>query len=216
MLTYIEEQKFFNCLTWLHHVLSGVFVSVLVGENLPKLGEHHTSMFFYSSCSKIPVLWEEFSGLFFYNLFVISHLAIVSIGFGIQIAVFVKQKQLEKQQADGIIIETYNMDDVTISDRTPHHQSSHKLRRHNRTVLTPKASFSSFLLSVTIIILNAYFFFNIGPSGPPILVEFLIFSTVSVYFFLYNFIATICSPILRNSLIDIIPCRKRKYSVVNV
>ena len=215
MLLYIKEERFFNCLTWLYPISSGIIVSTLLVEHLYYFNEHYTSMLVFSSCSKIQICWKDFFGSVFNNVFALFHVAIVSIGFGIQITIFVRQRQLEKQQADGNMVVRYNKDGALISKGNPQ-PPCHKLWRHNRTVLTPLASLSSFILSLTIILLKGYIFFNIGPSGPPALGEFLIFSSVSVNFFLYNFIETICSPTLRNSLMDRIPCLRREYHVVIV
>ena len=215
MVKYIEEERLFHILTWLHPIISGIIVSVLLGANLYKSNENHTSMLMYSSCSKIPISWEEFSGMVYTKMFALSHIVVVPIGFLVQIAIFVRQRQLEKQKADGIMVIIYERDGVTISRRAPDEPSCHKLWRHDRTVVTARASFSSFLLRLVEIILNAYFFFNVSPSGPPVLGQFLITSTISIRFFLYNFIETICSPTLSNSLIDKIPFWRREYCVVN-
>ena len=187
-----------------------------MGEIFYNFKEHQTSMLFFSSCSKIPICWEEFTGLVSNNIFALSHVAIVSIGFGIQITIFVKQRQLAKQQADGSMVVRYNKKDGASISRGNPQSPCHKLWRHNRTVLTPHASLSSFIISLTLILLKVYFFYNMGPSGPSVVGEFLIFYSASVCFFPYNFIETICSPTLRNSLMDRIPWWRREYHVVIV
>ena len=211
----IKEESFFNCLTWLHPALSGIIVSVLLGGNFLNSNEPHTSFILYSSCSKLPMIWQELTGSIFNNVFALSHIVVILFGFGTHIALFLSQRQLKKQVADGKMIITYNMDGVTISRSSQDIPSCHKLFRHNRTVVAPKASFLSFLLNFLIVMLLGNFFFFMGPSGPTIWQQFLVYTTHSIHFFLFNFIEAIYSPKLLNSLMDFCPCR-RQYPVVNV
>ena len=180
------------------------------------MNEPHTSFILYSSCSKIPMIWQELTGSLFNNVFALSHIVVILFGFGTHIALLLSQRQLKKHIADGIVIITYNMDSVTVSRRTPDLPSCHKLFRHHRTVVAPQASFLSFLLNLLIVMILGIFFFFMGPSGPPLWQQFFLFTTHSMHFFLFNFIETICSPKLRNSLMDFCPCRRRQYNVVNV
>ena len=107
---------------------------MLLGANLYNSNESHTSRLMYNSCSKIPICCEEFTGIVYNKLFAPSHIAIVPIGFVDQIAIFVRQRQLEKQKAGGIMVIVYERDGVTISRRTPDEPSCHKLWRYDRTV----------------------------------------------------------------------------------
>ena len=161
------------------------------------------------------MVWQDLTSSIFNNVFALSHIVVILVGFGTHIALFLSQRQLEKQVADGIMVITYNMDGVTVTRRTPDKPSYQKLFRHNRTVVAPQASFLSFLLNLLIVMLLGNFFFFMGPSGPTIWQQFLVFTTHSIHFFLFNFIETICSPKLLNSLMDFCPCR-RQYRVVNV
>ena len=113
---------------------------------------------------------------------------------------------------------TYNRDGVTISRRSPDQPSCHKLWKHNRTVVSPKASLLSFLLSMHIVLLNGFFLSNLGPSGPTIYGQLINFLSFCILFFLYSFIEAIFSPTLRSSLLDVFTCyrRRRAYHVVNV
>ena len=153
-----------------------------------------------------------------YNFFGLSNLLYISISFLSQIALYIRQRQLEKQRADGIMVITYNRDGVTISRRSPDQPSCHKLWKHNRTVVSPKASLLSFLLSMHIVLLNGFIFSNLGPSGPTIYGQLFNFLSFCILFFLYSFIEAIFSPTLRSSLLDVFTCyrRRRAYHVVNV
>ena len=214
------------CLRWLCLVLSGIIVSVLLGEHHGLFLNYHesqTSLLWYSSCSKIPIIWEDVERSIFNTVIGLSHMALVSFTIGTQIAIFIRQRQLEKQKADGIMLTIYNRDGVTISRRSSDKPSCHQLSRHYRSVVTPQASFLSFLIIFTYYLLcHSLLFFPIifssemGASGPRILGEGLFFLLPSVMFFLYLLIETICSPTLRNSLSDVFPCRRRAYHVINV
>ena len=197
MFTHIKEEGFFICLTWLFPALSGIILSMLLGENFLNPEKSHI---FYSSCSKVPMLWEEFTGSIYYNVFALSQLIIVSITFGTQIAIMVRRKQLEKQRPDETMVVTYNHDGVTISRSNPDRPSCHKLWRHNRTVVTPHASLLSHLFRLLILLLAICSHY--GPPGLQVVEQLIISITFCTLFFLYSFIETICSPNLRNSLIE--------------
>ena len=220
MSSYIKEESFFICLTWLYPLLSGTIVSVLLGENFLNSNQS-TSLIWYSSCSKTPVLWEEFDGSIFNAVTGLTHLIVVFVTIGIQIATYRRQKHLENQGADGIMVVTYNRDGITISNRKPDQPSSHTLSRHyNRTVVTPRASLLSFLVIFPyyLLILLSGHMPNVdkGPSGPPVFGQFIIFLSPSIIFFLYPLVETIFSPTLRDTLTDFFLCRRRAYYVVDV
>ena len=221
MLNYIKEESFFICLTYLHPALSGIIVSLLLGENFLASEKSHTSHIYYSSCLKKPILWKEFHWSLYYNVFALSDIVILSITFCIQIAIYLRQKHLENQRADGIMVITYNRDGITISKRKPDQPSSHTLSRHyNRTVVTPRASLLSFLVIVPycLLLLLSGHMPNVdkGPSGPPVFGQFLVFLSPSIIFFLYPLVETIFSPTLRDTLTDFFLCRSRAYYVVDV
>ena len=218
MLNYMKEERFFTHLSRLHLALSGIFVSMLLGENFCNSNEFHTIFIWHSSCRKIPIHWEESNWSVYYNVHAVSGMILIFIAFGTQIALFKRKRQLEKLRADGIMVINYNRDGVTISRRTPDQLSCQKLWRHNRTVVTPKASFLSFLLSL-VTLLSDVFFFYLGPSGesgPSIYWQLHLYIIFGRHFFLHSFIETIFSPSLLNTLTDVLPCRRRAYHVVNV
>ena len=189
---------------------------MLLGDHFFSSNESQTTFIWHSSCSKIPILWEELNYSIHYYVRVVSCFLIVFITVGTQIAVFKRKWRLEQQRADGIMVITYDRDGVTISRRGPDVQSSHKLWKHNRTVVTPNASFLSFLLSVITLSSHFYFFFNVGPSGPLICGEFIFVLIFCMLFFVFSFIEAIFSPTLCNTLFCVFPCRKYKCHVVNI
>ena len=115
MLKYIREESFFNCLLWIHVTLSGMIVSVLLGENVHNFNEFHTSFIFYGFCSKKYISWEE--STWSYIMLIASRFVIVLFTSGAQIALFKKHSELEKQRAEGIMVTIYSKDGVTISRR---------------------------------------------------------------------------------------------------
>ena len=124
------------------------------------------------------------------------------------------KRKLEEQKSQGIMVVNYrDIEGVTISKRGPHVESSHKLWKHNRTVVTPVASFMSFLLNCLFKCSIAFFFFNYDYT-----LQFVEFMATCHLFFCCNLIETICSPTLRNSLIQLLPCFRRPYRtyIVNV
>ena len=143
MLTFIKEESFFICLTWVYPALSGIIVSLSLGENF--LSNNNTHIF-----PELPILWDHiwWSISFVYKLFGITNFLFIATTSITHIFLFLRQRQLEKQRAEGIRVITYNRDGVTISRRAPDLQSSHKLWKHYRTVVTPQASFYSLLFTL--------------------------------------------------------------------
>ena len=215
LLKNTKEESFFLCLSWLHATFCGMISSVVLGENYLNYNESQTNFVMLSSCTKIPINWEE--STWSYDMLFVSCLLMTLMTFCIHIALILRKKQLEKLKADGIMIITYNQDGVTISRRTTDQQSSNTLRNYNRTVVTPKASFFIFLGNVLfgVFTFMLYYFFGSSPSE----MHFgycLVFLNSCRFFLLNNFIATIFSPNLRSTLIDFFPCNRRAYHVVNV
>ena len=218
MTAYIEERSFFNYLKWLHPALSGIFTSMLLGEHFLYYNESQTLLLWQSSCYKIPMLWEESLQSIHYNVISLLTYSITLITLCTQIALFIRQRQLERQRAEGVMVIYYNSDGVTMSRRTPDQPSCQQLWRHKRTVVSPEASFLTFLLRILLVIPQAcHYFIGIhGSSGPTILVQFVIFYVFCKYFFLKSLIETLFSPTLRNSLTDLFPCLSRGFHAVVV
>ena len=184
---------------------------MFLGENFFISNESWTPFFWHSACSKIH--WEESFNSIHYNVHAVSLLVMVLLTSGIHVAIFIKKRKLQKQNKEGIMVVNYNMDGVTISRRCPDVQSCAKLWKHNRTVISPKASLMSFLLALITLSCLCFLYFNVGPSGPPIWGDFLLALMFCELFFLFNLVETILSPTLCNSLLDIFPRRYPAYHV---
>ena len=208
MLTIISEKSFFICLAWFHPAISGIIVSTLLGEMLLDSNTLHTSLFWYSSCSKIDILWEKCNTSIIYNIFSISSTVILSITIIAHILLLVRLRQLRKKTSEGIMVITYNLDGVLISRRNEDSSSCKKLWRYERTAVTPQASLSSFILGLVDLLHQLTLFHFSVSSGLPPWAQFLMFTAFSQIFFLYNLIETVFSPNLRNSLIDFFSSRR--------
>ena len=173
-ISSIKEESVFDILFWAQCAISGIIVAVSAGENFYKFNESHTPFVFYSSCSKTPIIWKLEMVSWSYIVNMIVHLLICPFAFYIQYMLFKKQNQLVKQRAEGIMVVTYNQDNVTIQMRSPDKETGRKLSNFYRTVVTPKASFLSFLLLFLYYSLHGYFFFSMGSSGPQVWEQFVI------------------------------------------
>ena len=210
MLTYITEETFFNSLTWLCHALCGIFTSAFVGYDF--IFDEYEWSIINSYCTKMPkiILLVVESDVFFYNLGIIFHISVICLGVGIQIAIFMKQKQLEKQQSVAQWAVSYSMSGVKMINRS-NQISNRQLWKHKRNVVSPMGSFLSFLSCEFYMLLIV---FNTVSKGPPIITQIILFSVHVMYFFCFNLIKTICSPTLHGSLINVIPWRRHAVSVV--
>ena len=210
---HITEENFFKCCLWLCHTLCGITISMVVGDCF--LVNEYDSAIIQRSCAKMPkwILVEQERSLPW--SFIIGNIVLVFGGLGIHFAIFLKQRHLERKQAEIDYVITFNKSEVQIV-RKSKQTSDSMLWRFRRNVISPLGSFSSFLACVVYNLLGAYIFFSRTPSGPSILAELLLFSVHGVYFFCVNFIESIFSPTLRNSLINVIPWLRHEYHTVVV
>ena len=200
-----------------HCAISGLIVAVNAGENFYRFEESHTQFVFYSSCSKTPIVWKLEMVSWSYIVSMIVHSLICLLTFYTQYMLYKKHKQLVKQRAEGIMVVTYNKDNVTIQMRSPDKETGRKLSNFYRTAVTPKASLLSFLLLYLYYSLHGYFFFSMGTSGPQVWEQFVINLTLFVHFFLQSLTETFFSPTVWRTLINVIPCQRRRvYRVVTV
>ena len=200
-----------------HCAISGLIVAVNAGENFYRFEESHTQFVFYSSCSKTPIVWKLEMVSWSYIVSMIVHSLICLLTFYTQYMLYKKHKQLVKQRAEGIMVVTYNKDNVTIKMRSPDKETGRKLSNFYRTAVTPKASLLSFLLLFLYYSLHGYFFFSMGTSGPQVWEQFVINLTLFVHFFLQSLTETFFSPTVWRTLMNVIPChRRRAYRVVTV
>ena len=126
--------------------------------------------------------------------------AIALLNLAILISIFLKQKQLEKQSPDWVVV--YCENGVKFEKKKPH--SSRILWKHTRNVVSPMGSFAAYIVAILYHMIVGYIYYDVGPSGPPIIGQFLFFSRHSFYFFVLNFIETMCSPTLRKSFINVL------------
>ena len=220
MLVYIKEENFFTGLTWLHPTLSGILVSMLLGDHFINSNGSHTILFWQSCCYKIKMLWEDSIQSISYNVnspivFLITLLTLFTC-----IALYFKKRQLENQRIDqlrGIEIVSFSGEGVTMSRRSPDQPPATRqiLWKHYRTVVSPKASFVLFLTKLVVVIPHIALYFQgfVDPSGPPLFGQFFAFIVFCKAFFLVTLIETIFSPTLRNSLTDFVPCCRQEYRV---
>ena len=167
-------------------------ISTLVAENL-LIGEYDKSIN-YSNCARFLI----FSGCYCYIMFGIVQKAIALLNLFIQIAVFMRH--LSKQSPDWVVV--YCENGVRFEKKMPH--TALVLWKHDRNVVSPLGSFVAHIVAIIFHGIVGYMYFDLGPSGPPIIGQFVFFSRHSVYFFGLNFIEAVCSPTLRKSLSEII------------
>ena len=204
------------CLSVFHPALSGIIVSMLLGENFLYSNKSSTSLFFYSSCSKIEFLWEQFNTSTAYNMLSFSSVSVILATIVTHILLLKRQRQLKKQKAASTMVVTYNKDGISISKRAEDKQLSNKLSRHERTVVTPKASQFCFILRLLGIPFTALVYHSAGSSGLPPWAQIFIYTIFSQVFLQNNLIETIYSPNLRNTLIDYFQTSRHAGYVVDV
>ena len=212
METYIQEKNFFKWCKWVSHTLCGIVISMQVGDSF-LLNEYDSSII-HRSCAKIPkwILVEQ-SLIAYSNSYVMYVIvAVTFVGLGLQFAIFLKQRQLERQQSIPDYSVTYNAGEVKIIQKSKQ-LSNCILWRFRRSVISPLGSFLSFLASAVYNLLRVYILLSITPSGPSVLSELYLFSVHGVYFLCLNLIESICSPTLRNSLINVMLWSRDEYRV---
>ena len=82
------------------------------------------------------------------------------------------------------------------------HPSYGILWRHRRNVISPFGSFLSLVVTVMYGLAASAAYKEMNPSSGP---RLLFFCFPSLHFFCLNMIKTMCSPTLRNSLLDSLP-----------
>ena len=208
------------CLAWIHPALCGIIVAVLLGENFLDLDISSTTLYYYSSCTKIEMLWDQFNTSIVYHMFSMSSLAINLVTIFVHIFLLKKHRQLKKQKADGTMIISYiNEDGISITRRPADTVLCQKLRKYERTVVTPKASQFSFIVKLAFIPFTVILYKTAGSSGLhswPLWAQSFMFTMFSQVFVLNNLVETILSPSLRNTLIDYFTLSRQSCPVVKV
>ena len=205
-MKFVAEEGVFNCLPWLCHTLCGIITSMSVGENL-FYNDYDTAVI-HSRCAMGPMFFEAVS----YKVYVSICLPMYAIGLCVQIAVFVKQRDLENDLTMWKIYYSERGGAQIRLVRKIEHPSYSRLWRHQRNVISPLGSFLSLLVTVVCGLLASAIYKGTGPSSGP---RFLFFCIPSLHFFCLNMIKTVCSPTLLNSLLDAVPTpwQRRRYHV---
>ena len=197
MTKYVNEETFFSSLAKLVPFLAIIIRAVMVGDhffsNVPVL---------YSYCTKDPFQWRENVDMVTLPIVSVVVFIMSCIGFGMQIVIFVKLKQLESQSCNDNWVVSYAVRGGVNLERL-HRMSSHcKIGKHRRNLVSPIGSCASFIASQIWFLVVSYYIFNLGHLGSPIVFDFFLFMTPSMDFLLLNLIETACSPILRESLLS--------------
>ena len=89
-------------------------------------------------------------------------------------------------------------------------------RRNQRNMVSALGHFSSCIVSMivtlTILAPPAFMILTSGPSGPPLICDFVVFSFPSINFFVYPLIETMCTDILRQNLLELTCCKFLGFS----
>ena len=70
----------------------------------------------------------------------------------------------------------------------------------------------SVIVTLTILAPPAFMILTSGPSGPPLICDFVVFSFPSINFFVYPLIETMCTDILRENLLELTWCKFLGFS----
>ena len=191
---YFHEETLFSCLAKLVPVLTVFILAALLGENMSL-----NAPVMYSCCTKASINWEEISNI--YKKVSLLLLIMSVIGLGIHITILKKLKEVESQPSNHSWVISFNAQNgVNIAMTCPR-----KVFRHRRNLVSPEGSCASFIVSQIWILLGVYYWsFSISSLSPPIFHDYLVYMAPSRDFFLLNLIETVCSPALRNSLLDLI------------
>ena len=150
--------------------------------------------------------WQKYEGLTSLKLSALLYGVLTFISLVTHILLFFRVRELEKRKAEGIMVVNYHCDGSTISRQGPDLQSSKKLWKHGRTVITPKASCISFIFNV----LGRMLFFLLFKFG--ITHQHIQTMTLCHHFFLCNLVEAIFSPKLSQHLL----CYQNRFPVSNV
>ena len=215
MESHFDEEIFFNCLIGLCHILCGLCISMLLGDNF-LLNEYEPSII-HQSCAKLPK-WQLVkptgAALAFNYLYVSTHVLLVLIGLGINIAIYFKQRHLESRTVSDCFAFVSRGEVKTMTKRK--HSSNCTLWRFRRNVVSPLGSFLSFIASFVYNLPGFYIFLTATAVGPSVIGELHSFSFHCFYFFCLNFIESLCSPTLRGTLVNLLPWFRHEYQAVVV
>ena len=195
----VTEETFFSTILWIHPTFVGLCVSVVLGENFLK--DNRISEFL-CFCNL-----DKFEGLISIRFISSLYGILFFVSLVTHILLFFRVRELEKKKAEGIMVKIYHMDGVTISKRGPDLQTSKKLWKHSRTVVSPKASCISFIFNVLVRSLLLFLLFNID-----ITLHLMQITALCHNFFFCNLVEVILSPSLSQNF----PSYQNRFHVLNV
>ena len=207
---YVKEETFFSFLAKIIPSIAILIVSTIEVSWTGQYFTSHSIPILSSCCTKTPIRWKDKWISFSIAISLFSFTFIMClIGVGMQIAIFMKLKQVELQpyrpSNDTWVISYDTENGVNIANPRLQSLPSHRrMLRHRRNVISPMGSCISFIVMQTWYLSITYYLFHITSSGPPIAFYILLFFSPSMDFFLLNLIETVFSSTLRNSLFDFI------------
>ena len=224
---YVAEETYFCVLAKLLPLLAVIIRVLMVGEHVSS-----TVPVLYSCCTKSPFQWRDIVHLVTLPAVSVMVFILTFVGLGMQVAIFVRLKRLETQphndnnwvvsfssrngvnleqiqqtlpEVEDVIRHTKEPDLTGNEGRTASKGTDNircKVWRHRRNVVSPVGSCASFVASQIWFLGVSYHIFNLSHLGSPTVLDFLLFVTPSVDFFVLNLIETLCSSTLRESLIS--------------
>ena len=205
---YITEDSFFSGISTLLVTYSGIVVAMSLGESFFTFDDSNTTFVWYSFCSNTPFIIGDKS--FSYNIQMVINMLILSTTVVSHILYFCKKRQIELR-SEKVTVENFSLEDGVTTPRTLEAQPPrHYLRNFHRTVVSPKASLITFIMSVFKYSVLGYFYLNMSTDGLPIGGQFILFVTFCKIFFLDGFIVTYFSPTVWSSLF---PCHGQAHHV---
>ena len=195
----MTEETFFSTILWIHPTFVGLCVSVVLGENFLK--DNRISEFL-CYCDL-----DKFEGLISFKFIASLYSLLFFVSLVTHVLLLFRVRELEKKKAEGIMVVDYHMDGVTISKRGPDLQTSKKLWKHSRTVVSPKASCISFFFNLLVRTLLLFLLFN-----GKITLHLLQILALSHNFFFCNLVEALFSPRLSQNY----PVYRYPFRVLNV
>ena len=185
-MRWIEEEGLMTLLHWSSPAITALVLALHTGENI-LLHRDHPLMFHYSYCSKSPFPYPVLKDMVMLSVYVtiLAKLSLITILL-IYIFIFFKLNQLQTE--------------VTLHVVLPAPVTRF---RHQRNVISAKAHFLSFLVTLavtTLILASSYGVIYNSDTGNKNIVELSIFFLPSVIFVVNPLIETMFSENLRDSL----------------
>ena len=147
---------------------------------------------FYSFCAKTPFPLETVHKYVYIKAYILGTVLSHFVEFGIYIAILIKQTKIESNASTVYIFK----DKKCVSSS-----------RHTRNVVSALGHFVSCIISITVTLTfvapPAFMVLISGPSDPPLICDFIVFSFPTINFVVYPLIETMCTENLRNNLFQL-------------